>query len=97
MPIILALPPESERTEQFRLSFAAATAAELHRHLAMAWALHLEAPNRNNLWLKNAINDLNTLVAELCIDVAQPAPVADPIDALFDRANVLALNGQVLR
>lgn len=95
MPITLTIPPQAERTDQFRLSYAAATAAELHRHLAMAWALHLEAPDRNNFWLNNAIRDLNTLVAELCAEAAQP--VADPVDALFDRANLVALNGQVLR
>lgn len=90
-----------DEDKQFDLGHGAALLNEAGRYLTMAWALQLErrhTPEKNQrpFWLDHAINNLNKAIEALQLEVEPRDTDADPVDALFERANVIAL-GQVLR
>lgn len=90
MPITLTLPPNSTDIEIGQASFRA---ARFSQTMAMAYALQMRGDPRPH-WLTDALRELNEIVELLDLRLV----AADPVDALFERANVVALaNGQVLR
>lgn len=91
MPITLRLPPPSAEIE---IGQAAFRASRLAQTLAMAFALSMREQNKRPHWLDEAMKELNELCELLKLE---PVAAADPVDALFERANIVALNGQVLR
>lgn len=93
MPITLALPPAGQPIE---IGQAAFRASRLAQTLAMAYALHQRGEARPH-WLNEAIKELNDISDLLRLELAPRDRDTDPVDVLFDRANVLALYGQVLR
>lgn len=93
MPITLTLPPADVRIDAHMASIKAETLA---RYLAMAAALEMNDDPRSH-WLDTAIDYVNEVIKSLDLRVVPVIDAADPIDALFDRANIVALNGQVLR
>jgi hypothetical protein len=99
MPTTLILPSDDRKID---CGMASSHLADAARYAAMARALELEYSHtakagERPFWAEHTVNCLNEAIAALGLEVTQTAPVADPIDALFERANVLALNGQVLR
>lgn len=92
MPITLALPPPSQPIE---LGQAVFRASRLAQTLAMAYALHQRGEARPH-WLGEAVKELNDIVDLLDLRLEPRDLDTDPVDALFERANVVAL-GQVLR
>lgn len=96
MPITLRLPPPTIDIDIAQASFRA---ARLSQTLAMAYALSMREGEKRPHWIDEALKELNELADLLKLEpiIEQPKLVADPVDALFERANIVALNGQVLR
>ena len=92
MAITLRLPQPDVPIEIGQASFRASRLAQT---LAMAFALHQRGEQRPH-WLDEALREINEISELLKLEAVT---VADPVDALFDRANVVALSrpGQVLR
>lgn len=99
MPITLTLPPKDQPFDG-DIGLASSRLTDAARYATMAFALQLERQHnasdlRRPFWLERCIECLNKAIEDLRLEAERPA--ADPVDALFDRANLVALNGQVLR